>query len=94
MRDGAFRAASFLHQVSTGELPATFELGGSSGETDGGLRLTAMQLAAVVFVVALLIPAADDRAQFGVNLFTAEILLVVAAAITLFRTIRRLTEQR
>lgn len=91
MRDGAFRAANFLHRVATGELSARAEIGGSSEETHHTLSLRAIHLAAIVFAVSLLITIAGERVQLGVNLFTAEAVLIAATAMILLRTIRRLT---
>jgi ubiquinone biosynthesis protein len=90
VRDGSFRAAHVLHRVASGQWPARAELGGAPEETDATRRLQAVQLAAVVFTVSLLITLTQEPARFGVNLFTAEALLVVAAVLFLLRTIRRL----
>ena len=90
MRDGAFRAASFLDQLATGKLPARAEPGEASEETDRALAPRAIRLAMIVFAVSLLITVTGARAQLGANLFTAEAALVATATIMLLRTIRRL----
>jgi len=90
MRDGAFRAASFLDQVATGNLPAHADLGGAPAETDRALSRRAIYLAAIVFAVSLLITLTGERVQLGANLFTAEAMLVTASAAMLLRTIHRL----
>ena len=90
MRDGAFRGASFLQQISTGEWPVSIETGGSSKGNDVALRLRAVQLAAVVFAVSLLVTVASEQVRVGVNLFTAEGLLFTVSVAMLLKTIRRL----
>jgi ubiquinone biosynthesis protein len=89
MRDGALRAATFLQRVSSGELPAHAEFSTVSEESDGAGR-QAVQLAAIVFSISVLMMITGETAQLGVNLFTAEVLLMAAAAAMLLRTIRRL----
>jgi len=92
MRDGALRAASFLNRVATGELPARAEIGRAAGETDNMRRLHVVQLAAVVLTVSLLMTVTGERAQFGLNLFTAQVVFIVATVTMLLRTIYRLAE--
>jgi ubiquinone biosynthesis protein len=89
MRDGALRAATFLQRVSSGELPAHAEFSTVSEESDGAGR-QAVQLAAIVFSISVLMMITGETVQFGVNLFTAEVLLMAAAAAMLLRTIRKL----
>jgi len=90
LQDGAFRAASFVQQLSAGEWPIRVERGESGKAADGGRRLRALQLAGVVSATSLLMTVAAERVQLGMNLFTAEALLLVASALMLFRTMRRL----
>jgi hypothetical protein len=89
MRDGAFRAAAFLQRVATGELVAHAELS-TATEASNSLQRRAVQLAAIVFSVSVLMTVTEERVQLGVNLFTAEAFLMAAAAAMLLRTIRRL----
>jgi ubiquinone biosynthesis protein len=89
MRDGAFRAAAFLQRMAAGELIAHAELS-TATEASDGLRRRAVQMAAIVFSVSVLMTVTEERVQLGVNLFTAEALLMAAAAAMLLRTIRRL----
>jgi ubiquinone biosynthesis protein len=89
-RDGAFRAASFLSRVARGEAPAGGEVGGASAEADAPSRQRAAQLSAVVSVVTLVAVLAGEPAQLGINLFTAEMILIVSTAALLLKTIRRL----
>jgi ubiquinone biosynthesis protein len=90
IRDGVFRAASFLHQISIGELPARIELNEANQGSDRASRMRAMQLATVIFALAMLLTITGERVQLGVNLFTVQIALLVAGAIVLLRTIRKL----
>lgn len=90
MRDGALRAASLLHRVAGGEMPARAEIGGAPGGTDNALALRGIYLAVIVFAISLLITVTGERMQLGVNMFTAEAILLAAAAMALLRTIRRL----
>jgi ubiquinone biosynthesis protein len=90
IRDGVFRASGLLQRISAGELPARIELNMVGQGTDGTSRVRAMQLAAVVFALSILISITGERMQFGVNLFTAEIALLVVGAMALLRNIRAL----
>ena len=90
MRDGAFRLAGFVHRVATGELPARAQTGPAAEEPDGALSLRTIRLAVVVFAGSLLMAITVESVQLGVNLFTAEILLVGASVAMLLRTIHRL----
>jgi hypothetical protein len=89
MRDGALRAAAFLQRVATGELPAHAELGPAPEESDG-TRRRAVQLAAVILTGSVLMTVTGETVEFGVNLFTAEALLMAAAATMLLPTLRKL----
>ena len=94
VRDGAFRAASFLHRIATGEMPISADVSGASRGGDIGLRRRAVQLGVVVFAVSLIIAITGERVQLGVNLFTAEVVLIASAGMSLLRTIRGLSEAR
>jgi hypothetical protein len=89
MHDGAFRAAAFLQRVAAGEPIAQAELS-TATEASDGLRRRAVQMAAIVFSVSVLMTVTEERVQLGVNLFTAEALLMAAAVAMFLRTIRRL----
>ncbi|OLE53192.1 MAG: hypothetical protein AUG51_14460 [Acidobacteria bacterium 13_1_20CM_3_53_8] len=91
MQDGAFRATSFLQRIAADEIPVKAEIGASGGDADDALRQRAMQLGAVVLTVSLLIALSGARLQFGINLFTAEVMLVTFAALALLRIVHRLT---
>lgn len=93
-RDGAFRAASFLRRIATGEMPVSGEVSRANLSDDEGLRSRTVLLAAVMFAVSLIIAATGERVALGVNLFTAEVLIIGSAALMLLRTIRSLSEVR
>jgi ubiquinone biosynthesis protein len=90
LRDGALRGASFLHRLATGELPAHADLGSSPGDADGPARRQVVHLAGVVFGVVLLMVLTGERPEVGANLFTAEALVLGAAALLLVRALGRL----
>jgi ubiquinone biosynthesis protein len=93
-RDGAFRAASFLRRIATGEMPISTEVSAPGRRGDIGLRRRTVQLGAVVFAVSLIVVLTGERVQLGVNLFTAEVVLIASAGMSLLLTIRRLSEAR
>ena len=94
VRDGPLRAADFVERLTAGELEAqaSFVREGSSG--DEALRQRAVQLGVAVFAVALAMTLAAERLEFGINLFTAELLFFAVVAAQLLRTVRRLAIRR
>jgi ubiquinone biosynthesis protein len=90
LRDGALRGASFMHRLATGELPAHADLGDSPTDADEPSRRQAVHLAGVVFGVVLLIVVTGEAPVLGANLFTAEALVLGAAALLLVRALVRL----
>ncbi len=88
LRDGAFRVAAFLQRIATGEMPISGDASGAGMRGNHPQQQRTMQLGAVVFGVSLLMAITGERIQLGVNLFTAEVVLMVAAALMLVRTIR------
>ena len=94
MRDGAFRAASFLHRIAAGEMGISGGDSGISMQADHVKRRKTVQLGAVVLGVSLLIALTGERVQLGVNLFTAEAVLIASATMMLLRTIRSLSDAR
>jgi hypothetical protein len=70
-------------------MPAHAAFSTAAEESDGARR-QAVQMAAVVFAVSVLMMLTGEAVQFGVNLFTAEVLLMAAAVAMLLRTIRKL----
>lgn len=87
---GAFRVASALERVATGEVPARIEAKGTADGGGSALRLRALELAAIIFTVSWLMTVTGGRVQLGVNVLTAGALLVAASATMLWRTIRGL----
>jgi ubiquinone biosynthesis protein len=89
IRDGALRAATFLDRVAAGEVQGqpAFSM---AGEAHDAARRGAVQMAAVVFMLSALMTVTGEPVQFGVNLFTAEVVLTAAAVTMLLRRIRRL----
>jgi ubiquinone biosynthesis protein len=94
MRNGAFRAASFLHRIATGETPIGGDVSGAGMPRDHAFHRRTVQLGVVVFGVSLIIALTGERVQLGVNLFTAEIMIMASAATMLLRTIRRPSDSR
>jgi hypothetical protein len=90
LRDGALRGAAIVHRLATGELPAHADLGESPPDADEATRRRSVQLAGIVFGVALLIVLGGERPELGINLFTAEALILAAAALLLVRALVRL----
>lgn len=90
VRDGPLRAADFIERLTAGELEAqaSFVREGSSG--DEALRQRVVRFGAAVFVVAVAITLTGERLEFGINLFTAELMFVSVVAVQLLRTVRRL----
>ncbi|MCA1593859.1 MAG: hypothetical protein LC754_14660 [Acidobacteria bacterium] len=90
VRDGPFRAAEFVDKMAAGDLRARAEFDVESEDADDATRRRVMRLGTSVFAVSLIITATGGQAQLGVNLFTAEMLFVAAAATLLWQTMRRL----
>ncbi len=94
MRDGAFRVARFLNRIATDEMPIKGDVDGTRSLLDEGLRSRTVQLGAVVFAVSLVMAVTAERVEFGVNLFTAELVVIASAAMMLAKTVRELSEAR
>lgn len=94
MRDGAFRAAGFLQRIATGEIPGSSAISRGGFGQDESLRERTLQLGTVVFAVSMIMAATEERVELGVNLFTAEVIVIATAAMMLVRTIRRLSQAR
>jgi hypothetical protein len=89
IRDGALRAATFLDRVAAGEVLG-YAAFSAAGEARDAAQREAVRMAAVVFGLSALITVTGEAVQIGVNLFTAELLLLTAAVTILLRRIRRL----
>lgn len=90
VRDGAFRFAGMIYRMAAGEWPAVAPRAPAERDGEGGLARKAMHLSVIVSGLSALMIASGERAQLGVNLFTAEALLIAAAVTMLLRTIHRL----
>jgi hypothetical protein len=89
MQDGALRAATFLDRVAAGEFLGSAAFS-RAGEARDAAPQGAVPIAAVIFALSVLMTVTGEAVQFGVNLFTAELLLLTAAVTMLLRRIRRL----
>lgn len=90
LRDGVLRASNFIQRLATGELSAEVQRNEYHKAADVTLRLRTLQLAFIILASALMMNLTGARAQFGINLFTAEIMLIGSAALMLLRTMHRL----
>jgi hypothetical protein len=89
LHDGALRAAALLDRVASSEMQVVARGRAATADSDSAGR-QAVQTAALVCLVALLMTVTGERVQFGVNLFTAEVVLITVAATRLACTIYRL----
>ncbi len=91
LRDGSWRAFQALQQVNAGKSAGD---GQEPTESDGKLGHRAAYLAIIVLTVSSLAIAAGHPVRFGVNLFTAEAVLVVFSTAKLLQTIYRLIDRK
>jgi ubiquinone biosynthesis protein len=83
--DGGTRATKFLQRVTARERrPAREPAGGDFVSAEKPFRF-----AAVTFGVALVMTTTGERAGFGLNLFTAELVIAAVALILFFTSLRR-----
>lgn len=94
VRDGALRAASYLCRIASGETALDDEGSRAGTGDDEGLRARMMQLGTVVFALSLIMVATAEPVKFGVNLFTAQLVVIGSAAMMLLRCINRLSRVR
>jgi ubiquinone biosynthesis protein len=90
VRDGPLRAAELLKRITAGELEAKAVVNVESAGADEALRRRVVQLGVAIFVVALSITLLSEQLKFGINLFTAELLVFAVIAGQLLRTVSRL----
>jgi ubiquinone biosynthesis protein len=90
VRDGPLRAGELLKRLTAGELEAEALVNVESTGGDEALRRRAVQLGVAVFAVALSMTLLSEQLQFGINLFTAELLVFAFVAGQLVRTVSRL----
>jgi ubiquinone biosynthesis protein len=88
--DGPLRVADFVERLTAGELEAEAVVNVEAVSGDDVLRRRAVQLGIAVFVVALAMTLATERLEFGINLFTAELLFFGIVVVQLLHTVSRL----
>ena len=89
-RDGPLRAADFIERLTAGELEAEALVNVEAVSGDDALRRRVVQLGIAVFVVALAMTLVTERLEFGINLFTAELLFFGIVVAQLLHTVSRL----
>jgi ubiquinone biosynthesis protein len=89
-RDGPLRAAELVKRLTAGELEAEALVNQESNGSDEALRRRVVQLGVLVFAVALSITFISEQLRFGINLFTAELLVFAVVAGQLLRAVTRL----
>jgi ubiquinone biosynthesis protein len=87
--DGVLRAMALLDRVASSETQAGVRGQVATADSDS-TRRQAVQTAVLVCSVALLMTVTGEQVQFGVNLFTAEVVLMAVAATRLVHTISQL----
>jgi ubiquinone biosynthesis protein len=87
--DGALRVVALLDRVASSEMQAVAK-GGAASVESANARWQAVQTAGLVCAVALLMTVTGEQVQFGVNLFTAEVVLIAVATMRLVGAIRQL----
>ena len=90
-RDGPLRAAELVKRLTAGELEAEALVNLASAGGDEVLRRRVVQLSVAVFAIALSMTLVSEQLEFGINLFTAELLVFAVVAGQLLRTVTRLT---
>lgn len=91
MLAGGFRAAALFDRVARGELPLRAELAPPAADGAGTRPWEVVVLAVLILALALMITGPGAAAEFGLNLFTAQTLLLGAALARLVGTVRGLT---
>jgi ubiquinone biosynthesis protein len=88
--DGGDRAVSFLDRMSSRERAASAASPSSArGPAALAPALQAFRFAAVTLGIAVLVTVTGERAAFGANLFTAEILVAAASLAMFLNSLRR-----
>lgn len=88
LRDGALRAIALLDRIATSEFQAQAERSTATAGS-GHIQWQAVQIASIVFVVAVLMTLTGEKVQWGWNVFTAESVLMVVATTRLVSTLCR-----
>jgi predicted unusual protein kinase regulating ubiquinone biosynthesis (AarF/ABC1/UbiB family) len=87
--DGAARAATILRRIADGDLIARVDLT-TAADAGQRRRRRTIRLAGVVVALTALVELTGNTPRFGVNIFTAEAILVGAALVMLAGSVRRL----
>jgi len=85
LRDGAIRAAAMLERAASGEYTSPAVMRPAPILPS---QRQAVHMAAVMFSIAVLMTVTQETVRFGVNLFTAEMLLMTVAAARFLQAIR------
>ena len=88
MDDGVFRFADLLYRMAAGEWPTSTP--DRTANRAKGLAKRALHLSLIISGLSVLMITTGEKPLLGVNLFTAEALLIATTAILLLRTIYRL----
>ena len=94
VRDGALRAASALHRIATGDMSMIRDTSCLNGPAAYKTQRRTMLLGSVVLGVSLVVALTGERFHLGVNLFTAEVVVIASAAMMLLRTSLRFAAVR
>jgi hypothetical protein len=89
LHDGVLRAVALLDRIASREIQPVVTGWAATTGSDRA-RWQAIQIAGLMCAVALVMSMTGEEVQFGVNLFTAEIVLMTVAATRLVRTLYRL----
>jgi len=88
MRDGALRFGSVIQGLVNGDLPVEI------GDPDGGhlrlLRSKAMNLSGLTLAMPAMMIILGEPPLLGLNLFTAELIIMVSSGLFLLNALRRL----
>ena len=86
LHDGVLRAASMMERAASGDFPGHIE-SYRAVESNHTLQHRIIQTAVVIFSVTLLMVVTNETVQFGLNLFTAEMLVITFSIIKLFKNL-------
>jgi ubiquinone biosynthesis protein len=90
MEDGMLRVNRFLNRVAAGEVLVSEHARAAQVRSQPAVRRTGVRLAAMSFMLTLLVVVTGESPHLGINLFTAVALSAGATAAMLFRTIGKL----
>jgi hypothetical protein len=89
LQDGTLRAVAWLDRVTASELHAVASGRPEAAGSESAQR-QALQTAGLLCAVAIVMTVTGEQVRFGVNLFTAELLLTAVAATRLVRALYQL----